>query len=67
MLISCQHENRRVVRQESDGTISVIDDKFEGKLFNSPNEKPIGSSSDKRVDNTKLYINILILRKRILI
>ena len=30
-------------------------------IFNSPNEKPIGSSSDKRVDNTKLYINIFLI------
>ena len=43
MLISCQHENRRVVRQESDGTISVIADKFEGKLFNSPNDVAVKS------------------------
>jgi gluconolactonase len=33
-----QHGNRRVVRQERDGSISVLADRFEGKRFNSPND-----------------------------
>jgi gluconolactonase len=33
-----QHGNRRVVRLESDGTLAVLADKFEGKRLNSPND-----------------------------
>ena len=33
-----QHGNRRVVRVESDGTLTVLADKFEGKRLNSPND-----------------------------
>jgi len=33
-----QHGNRRVVRLESDGQLSVLADKFEGKRLNSPND-----------------------------
>jgi len=43
MLISCQHENRRVVRQENDGNLTVVADNFEGKKFNSPNDVVVKS------------------------
>ncbi len=33
-----QHGNRRVVRQEKNGQITVLADKFEGKRLNSPND-----------------------------
>ncbi len=33
-----QHGNRRVTRLESDGTETVLADKFEGKRLNSPND-----------------------------
>jgi gluconolactonase len=33
-----QHGNRRVVRLESDGKLTVLADKFEGKRLNSPND-----------------------------
>ena len=33
-----QHGNRRVVRLESNGTVTVLADKFEGKRLNSPND-----------------------------
>jgi gluconolactonase len=33
-----QHGNRRVVRLESDGQLTVLADKFDGKRFNSPND-----------------------------
>ena len=36
--LSCEHANRRVVRYEYDGTVTVIADRFEGKRFNSPND-----------------------------
>lgn len=36
--ISCEHGNRRVVRYEHDGTITVLADSFEGKPLNAPND-----------------------------
>jgi gluconolactonase len=33
-----QHGNRRVVRLEGDGNLTVVADKFEGKRLNSPND-----------------------------
>lgn len=36
--ISCEHFNRRVVRWEHDGTMTVIADSFDGKPLNSPND-----------------------------
>ena len=36
--ISCQHAQRRVARFETDGTVTVIADKWQGKPLNSPND-----------------------------
>jgi gluconolactonase len=36
--LSCEHGNRRVARYESNGTITTIADKFQGKRLNSPND-----------------------------
>ncbi|MDB6120534.1 MAG: gluconolactonase [Verrucomicrobiaceae bacterium] len=36
--LSCEHGNRRVVRYEHDGRVTVIADKFEGKRLNAPND-----------------------------
>lgn len=36
--VSCEHANRRVVRYESSGSVTVLADKFEGKPFNAPND-----------------------------
>jgi gluconolactonase len=36
--LSCEHGNRRVVRYEQDGTVTVLADKFTGKPFNAPND-----------------------------
>src|SRR5579885_3639998 len=36
--ISFEHGNRRVVRYENDGTITVLADKFDGKPLNAPND-----------------------------
>lgn len=36
--ISCEHGNRRVVRYENDGTMTVLADRFDGKPFNAPND-----------------------------
>lgn len=42
-LISCQHAARNLVRTETDGSITVLADKFEGKRFNSPNDVAVRS------------------------
>ena len=36
--ISMEHGNRRVVRYEHNGTMTVLADRFEGKPFNAPND-----------------------------
>lgn len=36
--IACEHGNRRVVRYELDGSVTVLADSFEGKPLNSPND-----------------------------
>ena len=36
--ISCEHGERRVVRYEHDGSVTVIADSFNGKRLNSPND-----------------------------
>jgi gluconolactonase len=42
-LISCQHAARNLVRTETDGSITVLADKFDGKRFNSPNDVAVRS------------------------
>ena len=37
-LVTCEHQGRRVVRTEIDGSISVLMDSFQGKRLNSPND-----------------------------
>ena len=36
--IACQHAQRRVARYETDGAVTVIADKWQGKPLNSPND-----------------------------
>ncbi|HKX00692.1 MAG TPA: SMP-30/gluconolactonase/LRE family protein [Bryobacteraceae bacterium] len=36
--LSCEHGNRRVVRYERNGSVSVIADKWNGKILNAPND-----------------------------
>ena len=36
--ISCEHGNRRVVRYEPDGKVTVLADKWQGKPLNAPND-----------------------------
>ena len=36
--LSCEHGSRRVVRYEHNGSVSVLADKFEGKILNAPND-----------------------------
>lgn len=42
-LISCEHSSRRLTRTEYDGTITVLMDKFDGKLLNAPNDVVVKS------------------------
>ena len=37
-LIACEHSNRRVIRSEKNGTITVLADQYRGKRLNSPND-----------------------------
>ncbi len=37
-LLSCEHDARRVVRFEHNGSITVLADKWKGKPFNAPND-----------------------------
>src|SRR6266498_2835270 len=41
--ISFEHLNRRVVRYEHDGAVSIIADMFQGKRLNSPNDGQVHS------------------------
>lgn len=42
-IISCQHAGRNVIRTESDGSITVLADKWDGHRFNSPNDVAVRS------------------------
>lgn len=44
-IVTCQHAARNLVRTETDGKITVIADKFDGKRFNSPNDVAVRSDS----------------------
>ncbi|MFZ9839303.1 MAG: SMP-30/gluconolactonase/LRE family protein, partial [Opitutaceae bacterium] len=37
-LLTCEHTGRRVARQEADGTLVTVVDRFEGRRLNSPND-----------------------------
>jgi len=42
-IISCQHGARNLIRIESDGSTTVLANKFDGKRFNSPNDVAVRS------------------------
>ena len=42
-LVTCEHDSRRVTRTEYDGTITVLADRFQGKLLNAPNDLAVHS------------------------
>lgn len=42
-LVTCEHANRRVVRTEHDGTITVLAEEYEGRKLNSPNDVVVAS------------------------
>jgi gluconolactonase len=37
-LVMCQHGNRRIVRRDLDGSLTVLADRYQGKRLNSPND-----------------------------
>jgi gluconolactonase len=42
-LLACEHETRRVTRQELDGSITVIANSFQGRRLNRPNDVVVKS------------------------
>jgi gluconolactonase len=44
--LSCEHGNRRVVRYEHDGSVSVLADKWNGKPLNAPNDIVVHPEGD---------------------
>ena len=45
-LVFCQHGDRRVVRREPDGRITVLAERYDGKRLNSPNDLVMHSNGD---------------------
>src|ERR1700719_3758672 len=44
-LVTCEHRGRRVTRTEYDGRITVLADRYQGKLLNSPNDVVVKSDN----------------------
>ena len=42
-LVTCEHRGRRVVRAESDGSLTVLADRYAGKPLNSPNDASLAA------------------------
>ncbi len=42
-LLACEHDSRRVTRQEHDGSITVIANSFQGRQLNRPNDVVVNS------------------------
>jgi gluconolactonase len=42
-LLSCEHDTRRVTRRESDGSLTVIANSFQGRRLNRPNDVVVKS------------------------
>jgi gluconolactonase len=45
-IVFCQHGDRRIVRRESDGRLTVLVDRYHGKRINSPNDLVFKSNGD---------------------
>jgi len=45
-LIVCQHGNRRIIRDEIKGPMTVLSDQYNGRRLNSPNDLVIKSNGD---------------------
>jgi gluconolactonase len=42
-LLACEHDARRVTRQEADGSVTVVADRYDGKRLNRPNDLVVKS------------------------
>lgn len=42
-LLTCEHDSRRVTRTEHDGRITVVLDRYNGKMLNAPNDVVVAS------------------------
>ncbi|MED6334280.1 MAG: SMP-30/gluconolactonase/LRE family protein [Planctomycetota bacterium] len=42
-LLTCQHGDRNLVREEADGSLSVLAERYEGQRLNSPNDVAVQS------------------------
>jgi len=42
-LVACEHDSRRVTRQEQDGSITVVANSFQGRQLNRPNDVVVKS------------------------
>jgi gluconolactonase len=45
-VVFCQHGDRRIVRREPDGRLTVLVERFQGKRINSPNDLVFKSNGD---------------------
>ena len=45
-LLACEHDSRRVTRQELDGSLTVIANSFQGRRLNRPNDVVVKSDGD---------------------
>jgi gluconolactonase len=45
-LVFCQHGNRRIVRMDRDGALTVLADRYQGRRLNSPNDLVFKSNGD---------------------
>jgi gluconolactonase len=42
-LLTCEHDARRLTRTEYDGTVTVLMDRYQGKMLNAPNDLAVHS------------------------
>jgi gluconolactonase len=45
-LVFCQHGERRIVRREADGRLTVLADRYQGRRLNSPNDLVFAKNGD---------------------
>jgi gluconolactonase len=45
-LVFCQHGERRIVRREADGRLTVLADRYHGRRLNSPNDLVFATNGD---------------------